>query len=68
MPLNISLRVTFPAAHVKLGWAGLGQLLTGRSVTVGEIPVSQERIREGMDRVTSEVLSSGIWAPHSLFL
>lgn len=68
MPLNISLRVTFPAAHVKLGWAGLGQLLMGRSVTVGEIPVSQERIREGMDRVTSEVLSSGIWAPHSLIL
>ena len=42
MPLNISLRVMFPAAHVKLGWAGLGQLLMGRSVTVGEIPVSQE--------------------------
>ena len=32
MPLSISFRVTFPTAHVKLGWAGLGQLLMGRSV------------------------------------
>ena len=68
MSLNISLRVRFPLAHLKLGWAGLGLLLMGRSVNVGEIPLSQERIREGMDRVTSEVPSSGIWALHSLIL
>lgn len=43
--LKISLRVRFPDSHLKLGWAGPGPVLMGRGISVGEIHLSQERIR-----------------------